>query len=103
MPYCSCVAGNFLDLLFGENLRVEDGIHIAAFIHRAAEGRQVLKIGFLEAAQKNPDGGDTANDGSPRLGLGLALIRLLISEMDVRVENAWEDRTARRVINVCRG
>ena len=98
-----CVAGNFLDLLFGENLRVEDGIHIAAFIHRPAEGRQVLKIGILEAAQKNPDRGDTANDGSPGLGLGLALIRLLISEMDVRVENAWENRAARRVINVCRG
>ena len=56
------VARDFLDLLFREDLRMEDRVDVAALVHRLAEGGEVVEVGILQAAQENPDAGDAAQD-----------------------------------------
>ena len=89
------VAGNFLDLLFGEDLRMEDRIDVAALVHRLAEGRQVVEIRIFEAAQKNSDRGHAAQDRGARLGLGLALVGQLVADVGVRDRRCRAARSAR--------
>src|SRR5262249_56481411 len=61
------IAGNFLDLLLGKNLRVENRIDVAALVHCFAERRQVLEIRIIQAAQKDSDRGATHEDSGPGL------------------------------------
>ena len=92
------VAGNFLDLFFREDLRMENRVHIAALIHRLPESGQVIEIGILQTAQENPDTGDAAKDRCAGLRLGFAFVGLLVADMDVRVEDSGEHRAAGGVI-----
>ncbi len=92
------VAGNFLDLLLGEDLRMEDRIDVAALVHRLAERRQVIEIGIFEAAQKNPDRGHAAQDRGAGLGLRFALVGLLVADMSMRVENAGQNGAPGRIV-----
>src|SRR5436190_7663768 len=92
------IAGNFLDLLLGKNLRVENRIDVAALVHCFAERRQVLEIRILQAAQKDSDRGDSTEDCGAGLGLSFAFVRLLVTEMNMRVKNAGQHGSPARVV-----
>src|SRR5271166_4703840 len=94
------IAGNFFDLLLGEDLWVENRIDVAAIVHRVAECRQVLKIRVFQATKENSDRSDTAQNGRASLGLGFALEGALITDMNMRVENTRQDDSVDRVVGV---
>ena len=94
------VAWNFLDLLLGEDLRVEDGVDVAALVHRLAERGQVVEIGILQAAQENSDGGHAAENGGPGLGFGFAFVGLFVADMGVRIEDAGQHRPPGGVVGL---
>ena len=85
------VTGDFIDLLFREDLRMEDEVDVAALVHRLAEGGQMIEVRILQAAQENPDAGDAAEDRRAGLGLGFVFVGLLVADMDVRVENSGQN------------
>ena len=97
------VAGDFLDLLLGEDLRMEDGVDVAALVHRLLEPRQMVVVGVLQAAQKNPDRRDTAEKRGPRFGFGFAFVRLLVADMGVRIEDAGQHRSPGGVVGLVGG
>src|SRR5262249_47602228 len=96
------IAGNFLDLLLGKNLRVENRIDVAALVHCFAERWQALEIRIVEAAQKDSDRGDATENCGTSLGLSFAFVRLLVTEMNMRVKNARQHGPPARVVSLGR-
>ena len=60
----------------------------------------MLEIGVLKAAQENSDRGDAPDNGSTGLGLGLALERLLVANVDVGVEDAGQHHAPARIVDL---
>ena len=96
------VTGNFLDLLLGEDLRMKDGVDVAALVHRLLERRKVIEIRILEAAQENSDRRDTAEDRGARFGLRFAFVGLLVADVGVGVEDARQNGPPGRVVGLGR-
>jgi hypothetical protein len=96
------IVQHFGDLLFGEDLQVEDRVDVARLVHGPAERRQMQEVGVFQAAHHDPDGGDAAENRRAGFALRLVFERKLVADVDVRIEDSRQHDLAAGVEHVLR-